>query len=322
MVRRLRGAGAVVIGTSRMPEMGLWGTTDDATAITRNPWRTDRSAGGSSGGSAAAVAAGLVPIAHGTDGLGSVRIPAACCGLVGFKPGRGVVPSDLGAEDWFGLGEHGRVRHHGGRRRSRLRGAGRGAPDPAHRAEPAAGGDLAAQPGDRASVRTGRTGGGDDAARLLVGAGHDIVRRDPAYPAWFGMRGLAPGSPPRRGTGGPDSTGTRCSRGPVGTSRSGAVGVAAGPGPGARPRAGGAGDCLASSTLRPAAHPGAGRPAAAGRQLVKPLLAGQHPGQPALRPVRGAVERRRAARARRAGRGAPGRSAVERPVGRRRRAAS
>src|SRR5690606_30143615 len=107
VVRRLRGAGAVVIGTSRMPELGLWGTTDDATAITRNPWRTDRSAGGSSGGSAAAVAAGLVPLAHGTDGLGSVRIPAACCGIVGFKPGRGVVPCQLGAEDWFGLVEHG-----------------------------------------------------------------------------------------------------------------------------------------------------------------------------------------------------------------------
>ena len=107
VVRRLRGAGAVVVGTSRMPELGIWPFTDDSEAVTRNPWRTDRTPGGSSGGSAAAVAAGLVPIAHGNDGLGSVRIPAAACGLVGIKPGRGVVPSQLGATDWYGLAEHG-----------------------------------------------------------------------------------------------------------------------------------------------------------------------------------------------------------------------
>ncbi|MBO0868992.1 MAG: amidase, partial [Micromonosporaceae bacterium] len=107
VVRRLRGAGAVVVATSRMPELGLWGFTDDETAITRNPWRLDRTPGGSSGGAAAAVAAGLVPIAHGNDGLGSVRNPAACCGLVGIKPGHGVVPAQLPVEDWFGLVEHG-----------------------------------------------------------------------------------------------------------------------------------------------------------------------------------------------------------------------
>src|SRR5437764_449203 len=101
------GAGAVVVGTTRMPEMGLWALTDDETAVTRNPWRTDRTPGGSSGGAAAAVAAGLVPIAHGNDGLGSVRIPAACCGLLGIKPGRGVVPAHMPVDDWFGLTEHG-----------------------------------------------------------------------------------------------------------------------------------------------------------------------------------------------------------------------
>src|SRR3954452_5775089 len=107
VVRRLRGAGAVVVGVTRMPEMGLWGVTDDANGPTRNPWDRDRTPGGSSGGAAAAVAAGLVPIAQGNDGLGSIRIPAACCGLVGLKPGRGVVPCDLGVDNWFGLTEQG-----------------------------------------------------------------------------------------------------------------------------------------------------------------------------------------------------------------------
>lgn len=107
VVRRLRGAGAVILGVTRMPELGLWALTDDDTAVTRNPWDPARTPGGSSGGAAAAVAAGLVPMAHGNDGLGSIRIPAACCGLVGLKPGRGVVPCQLGADDWFGLTEHG-----------------------------------------------------------------------------------------------------------------------------------------------------------------------------------------------------------------------
>src|SRR5690242_9003813 len=107
VVRRLRGAGAIVVGVTRMPEMGLWGATDDEDAPTRNPWDRDRTPGGSSGGSAAAVAAGLVPIAQGNDGLGSIRIPAACCGIVGLKPGRGAVPAGIGANDWYGLTENG-----------------------------------------------------------------------------------------------------------------------------------------------------------------------------------------------------------------------
>lgn len=91
LVDRLRAAGAVVVGTTAMPEAALWPTTDRPGAVTRNPWDPTRTAGGSSGGSAAAVAAGMVPIAHGSDGLGSIRIPAAACGLVGIKPGPGVV---------------------------------------------------------------------------------------------------------------------------------------------------------------------------------------------------------------------------------------
>jgi amidase len=108
VVRRLKAAGAIVVGTTRMPQACLWPTTDAGGVVTRNPWSPERSAGGSSGGSGAAVAAGLVPMAHGTDGLGSVRIPASACGVVGVKPGRGVVaPVGLGGGDWFGLTEHG-----------------------------------------------------------------------------------------------------------------------------------------------------------------------------------------------------------------------
>jgi amidase len=108
VVERLRAAGAVIVGLTNVPELCVFGTTDSAAAgITRNPWRLDRSPGGSSGGSAAAVAAGLVPIAHGNDGMGSIRIPAACTGLVGLKPSLGAVPAELGNGSWFNMAENG-----------------------------------------------------------------------------------------------------------------------------------------------------------------------------------------------------------------------
>jgi amidase len=109
IVRRLRRAGAVVVALTRVPELCVYGTTDSAFGITRNPWDLDRTPGGSSGGSAAAVAAGTVPVAHGNDGMGSIRIPSACCGLVGLKPGLGVVPSDIGNESWFDMAENGPI---------------------------------------------------------------------------------------------------------------------------------------------------------------------------------------------------------------------
>src|SRR3954467_12940235 len=90
LVRRLRDAGFVVVGTTNMPEFGILPTTEPRhTGVTHNPWNLDRTPGGSSGGSAAAVAAGMLPIAHGNDGGGSIRIPAAGCGLVGPKTSRG-----------------------------------------------------------------------------------------------------------------------------------------------------------------------------------------------------------------------------------------
>jgi amidase len=89
-VRRLREAGFVPVGKTSLPEFGILPVTEPRRfGPTRNPWDTERTPGGSSGGSAAAVAAGMVPLAHGSDGGGSIRIPAACCGLVGLKPARG-----------------------------------------------------------------------------------------------------------------------------------------------------------------------------------------------------------------------------------------
>jgi amidase len=104
-VRRLRGAGAVVIGKTKLPELAIFGFTESAAfGITRNPWNPDRSPGGSSGGSAVAVATGMAPIALGTDGLGSIRIPSNFCGVFGLKPTRGRVPLMMGlSEHWFGL---------------------------------------------------------------------------------------------------------------------------------------------------------------------------------------------------------------------------
>ncbi|MDP9799400.1 amidase [Catenuloplanes nepalensis] len=191
VVRRLRGAGAVVVATSRMPELGVFAVTDDEDGPTRNPWDLTRTPGGSSGGAAAAVAAGLVPIAHGNDGFGSIRIPAACCGLVGLKPGRGVVPPPAGATGFFGMGEHGLLTTTvadaaigfavlAGRESAKL-------VEPSHlriavsTRSPVSG--IRADAPNRDAVTA--------ASRLLLAAGHTAVARDPVYPVSLGARGLA-----------------------------------------------------------------------------------------------------------------------------------
>ena len=196
VVARLRAAGAVVVGLTRVPELAVFAATDSPFGITRNPWDTTRTPGGSSGGSAAAVAAGMVPVAHGTDGLGSIRIPAACCGLVGIKPGTGVVPAHLGPNDWYGMAENGALA-------TTVADAAlvlsvlADRPELAQVVEPdrplrVAASTKAAIPGVtldvehlRALVRS---------VRLLVSAGHSFERADPPYqinplPAlarWFG----------------------------------------------------------------------------------------------------------------------------------------
>ncbi|WP_439574402.1 amidase [Phreatobacter sp.] len=102
LVTRLRQAGAIIVAKTTTPEFGNKGLTEGPSfGITRNPWNTERTPGGSSGGAAAAVAAGLAPLGLGTDGAGSVRGPAACCGLVGLKPTLGAVPYDT-TRDAFG----------------------------------------------------------------------------------------------------------------------------------------------------------------------------------------------------------------------------
>lgn len=105
LVRRLKDAGAVIVGRTAMPELAIWPFTEpEAFEAPRNPWNLGRTPGGSSGGSAVAVAARMAALAVGSDGGGSIRVPAACCGLVGLKPAPGLVPVPGPRPDhWYGL---------------------------------------------------------------------------------------------------------------------------------------------------------------------------------------------------------------------------
>jgi amidase len=112
VVRLLREAGAIVLGKTAVPEMMIWPFTESvAYGATHNPWDLARTPGGSSGGSAAAVAAGLAPMALGSDGAGSIRIPSTWCGLFGLKPQRGRVPLDPHDDAWCGMSVNGPMTH-------------------------------------------------------------------------------------------------------------------------------------------------------------------------------------------------------------------
>ncbi|MCH9732293.1 MAG: amidase [Actinomycetia bacterium] len=112
VVRRLRAAGAVVLGKTAVPEMMIWSFTETVTyGATRNPYNTDLTPGGSSGGSGAAVAAGLAALAQGSDGMGSIRIPSTWCGLFGLKPQRERVSLAPHDDAWCGLSVNGPMAH-------------------------------------------------------------------------------------------------------------------------------------------------------------------------------------------------------------------
>jgi amidase len=111
VVKRLRAAGAVIVGKTNLPELAMWGhfTASKTHGVTRNPWNPERSAGGSSGGAAVAVASGMVAAAVGSDGGGSIRLPSAMCGLFGLKPQRGRVPLTPDDGHWHGLTHFGPI---------------------------------------------------------------------------------------------------------------------------------------------------------------------------------------------------------------------
>ncbi|MFE5887353.1 amidase [Streptomyces sp. NPDC056462] len=189
-VARLRAAGAVVVGLTNVPELCVFGTTEGVHGTARNPWDTSRTAGGSSGGSAAAVAAGMVPIALGNDGMGSLRIPAANCGLVTIKPGTGVVPAGVSDGDWFGMSENGPLATTVEDARLMLsvladtEVVGPAAPG-THRIAVSLRSPLVGVTISKPYATAAR-----EAAGLLIRAGHQVRRADPPYPMSLGVTSL------------------------------------------------------------------------------------------------------------------------------------
>ncbi|MFD7682501.1 amidase [Streptomyces sp. NPDC060187] len=190
-VARLRAAGAVVVGLTNVPELCVFGTTEGVHGTARNPWDLSRTAGGSSGGSAAAVAAGMVPVALGNDGMGSLRIPAANCGLVALKPGHGVVPAGIGHGDWFGMSENGPLATTV--EDARLMFAVLAGTEQQPPAEPVTRGIAVSVRSPLAGVRVTRpyTTAARQAAALLSEAGHRVRPANPPYPVWLSTTSLA-----------------------------------------------------------------------------------------------------------------------------------
>jgi amidase len=193
VVRRLRAAGAVILGKTNVPEMMLWPFTETVSfGATHNPWDLAYTPGGSSGGSAAAVAAGLAPLALGSDGAGSIRIPAGWCGLYGIKPQRGRVPIGDDEDPWRGLSHNGPLSrsvedaalfldatHTGKAPRGGFVKAAARKPGPLRIA-------LSTKLPPTMVARVGRAQQRalDGVERLLRDLGHEVLWRDPDYPAW------------------------------------------------------------------------------------------------------------------------------------------
>jgi amidase len=198
IVRRLRAAGAVPVGITNVPELMIfpW-TASDANGITRNPWNHERTPGGSSGGSASAVAAGMVPAATAADGGGSIRIPAACCGLVGMKPTRGRVSLYPVAQGWLGLTVYGALARSVADSARLLDVVHGPMPGDADAAPPFTGSYVEAAstapgrlrvaisrkllPGGMARLASDQRQAWESTAGLLTELGHEVVERDPAY---------------------------------------------------------------------------------------------------------------------------------------------
>jgi amidase len=196
VVRRLREAGAVVLGKTNVPELTLWPFTETPTfGATRNPWNVQHTPGGSSGGSGAAVAAGLVGGALGSDGLGSVRIPSSFCGLFGIKPHRhriSIAPHTERVYGWHGLAVYGPIARSVRDAALFLDVTAQTPPDEGTFAQAAARPPgrlrvavstkpILPQPIDqRVLDALGRT------AELLRSLGHEVVEADPDYPLWLG----------------------------------------------------------------------------------------------------------------------------------------
>jgi amidase len=192
LVTRLRAAGCVIIGKTQLPELAIWPFTEpSAFPATRNPWDRSRTPGGSTGGGAAAVAAGMAALALGSDGGGSIRIPAACCGLFGIKPGPGLVPiAGPHAVHWFGLtacGPLARTVSDAALMLDVLAGTtGFREPHPPH--APLRIAYSARHPITGVKIAPAVKAALDDAAGLLRGAGHELVQASPTYSPALGLR--------------------------------------------------------------------------------------------------------------------------------------
>lgn len=188
VVRLLRAAGAVIIGKTAVPELMLWPFCETLTyGATRNPWNADYTPGGSSGGSAAAVAAGLAAMALGSDGMGSIRIPSTWCGLFGIKPQRDRVPLAPHDDAWQGLSVNGPIARTVEDAAIFLDATapGNGFVDAAQRPPGKLRIALSTKAPPGLVVRVGKSQrvAVDEAGALLRELGHEVVTRDPDYPA-------------------------------------------------------------------------------------------------------------------------------------------